>query len=440
MPFGRRRTLVIVIITTLLLIGSLLVWDVRRESDAAVRRLLHYHSLVALALAQDFSTRLATAVDHDEREALLQKALADARNVERAGNALVLVRHGTEEAPRTTAGAPVRLPAIIRALRDKSEGVVLTRSDAQALGLPDRVAVAAIDRVADDVDIVVVASAREARDRFRNYQYRLVAGLVVAVVVIGAFAWLVLREQRRQHALDSSLTRERIAHERDEQLSRADRMASLAALALGIGHELATPLGVILGRVEEARHAKEESPRNAALTSIQQQVQRIRGVLQGFLSLARGERPAMIRTPVSKLVDDATALVRHRFTSVELVTHVDDTLHVRCDPTLFPQVLVNLLVNACSFSDPGSQVELNVARNDNHVTFEVLDNGIGIASDVAARADVPFFTTRRSAGGSGLGLSIAREIVQHHGGVLTIEPKPNRGTIARVTVPADITP
>lgn len=322
---------------------------------------------------------------------------------------------------------------------------MLSRDEASGIGLPHRIAVAAIARVADTrglpaIAIVMATSAREERDRFRNYEYRLAGGLGLTGLLVTGFIWFVLREQRRRLVVDATLERERVAHERDEQLARAERMASIAALSLGIGHELATPLGVILGRVEEIRQTTTDNAASRALHSIEDQVVRIRRVLESFLALARGEAPMMTSTTVSRIIDDAVALVRHRFASsrVELATRIERDVHVRCDAALFAQVLVNLLVNACTHSKRGDTVELEVAASASTVAFTVLDSGSGIAPEVAGRAAEPFFTTRKAEGGSGLGLTIAREIVQHHGGTLRIEPRTgSTGTMVSVTVPAE---
>ena len=286
----------------------------------------------------------------------------------------------------------------------------------------------------------MASSSREERDRFRNYEYRLLGGLALTALIVAAFVALMLREQRRQLVLDATLERERMSHERDEQLARADRMASVAALSLGIGHELATPLGVILGRVEEIGRTTSDTGTSRALRSIEDQVARIRRVLQGFLGLARGEAPAMESVKASRVVEEAAALVRHRFASagVELVTHAESDASLRCDATLFTQVLVNLLMNACAHSRTGDVVRLATEQRSASLAFVVTDSGAGIAPEVADRATEPFFTTRKAEGGSGLGLTIAREIVQHHGGTLQLMPRDGaQGTLAIVTVPAE---
>jgi signal transduction histidine kinase len=109
---------------------------------------------------------------------------------------------------------------------------------------------------------------------------------------------------------------------------------------------------------------------------------------------------------------------------------------VACDPRLFEQVLVNLLLNACDACEPGCQVELAVRADGEKLTFVVTDNGAGITKEAASRATEPFFTTKPQGQGTGLGLAIANEIVKHHHGQLTLAPRDHaRGTCATVEMP-----
>ena len=94
---------------------------------------------------------------------------------------------------------------------------------------------------------------------------------------------------------------------------------------------------------------------------------------------------------------------------------------------------MNVLLNACQATPAGGAVALEVMSEDGRVAFVVDDDGAGISDAVAARAMEPFFSTKRDEGGSGLGLTIAREIVGHHGGTLTLAKREGRaGTQAKI--------
>lgn len=225
-----------------------------------------------------------------------------------------------------------------------------------------------------------------------------------------------------------------------EQLRHADRLRTVGTLASGIAHEVGTPLGVIVGRVEQALDRTSDERAKAALGVVLEQVDRIRRIVRGCLALARGDAPHLVPTPPASLAEHATDLVRHRFANagIELACDVDADLPVvACEPALFEQALVNVLLNACQATPRGGNVRLSVRNVENEVRFVVEDDGSGISDETARRATEPFFSTRREEGGSGLGLTIAREIVSHHAGSLTVENrKEHRGTRATISVHA----
>jgi signal transduction histidine kinase len=101
------------------------------------------------------------------------------------------------------------------------------------------------------------------------------------------------------------------------------------------------------------------------------------------------------------------------------------------------QVWLNLAANALEAMPSGGRLEVRrYADGPNRWRIEFVDTGTGIAAEDLARVGQPFFTTKQ--GGTGLGLAIAQRIVERHGGTLSIESTPGRGTIARVVLPAAV--
>jgi signal transduction histidine kinase len=230
--------------------------------------------------------------------------------------------------------------------------------------------------------------------------------------------------------------------ERDDRLLRADKLASMGALATGVAHEIATPLGVILGRAEQLEPRVSGDERSArAVAAIVEQTERIRRVIRGFLTLARGGTPSLERVAPDAIARAAVRLVEHRFAAahVDLALEVAPNLPaIACEPRLLEQAVVNLLLNACDACKDGGHVELRTVRAGGRVAFEVKDDGAGISPDAAGRAAEPFFTTKPDGLGTGLGLAIATEIIKHHQGSLVIEPRADGegGTRACIELPA----
>jgi polar amino acid transport system substrate-binding protein len=100
------------------------------------------------------------------------------------------------------------------------------------------------------------------------------------------------------------------------------------------------------------------------------------------------------------------------------------------------QVLVNLVINACqALEGTECAIVIETGRTPTHVFVRVIDEGRGIPRDDLRHIKDPFFTTKRATGGSGLGLAVSDRIVQEHGGELTFESEPGRGTTATLSIP-----
>ncbi|MGH7437172.1 MAG: sensor histidine kinase [Polyangiaceae bacterium] len=411
------RSIVAGMVATVVAIGLLAYWDDQRESSAALADFAREQVTLATSLAGGL--------------------------VESPGRVLVLESRGG--ALRTRDGRDVRSPTIEGAIAAGADSVRLSRPEAASLGLPERTALAGIAPAgATDTKhwVVVVASALRERDRERRAQWRLVLSVALSAAVVLSFGTLALRRQRARLELEAGLAVAEAVRERDARLVRADKLASLGALGIGIAHEVSTPLGVIVGRAEQiAPRVASDERATRAVTVILDQAARIGTVIRGMLDLARGGKASFVRVRPDAVVTDALDLVRHRFekAGVSLRDDVAPGLpSIACDPKLFTQVLVNLLLNACEACQPDGAVQLRVGPGDERVVFAVVDDGHGIAPGDAARAVEPFFTTKASGGGTGLGLAIAREIVVHHGGELRLDGRSDgrRGTEASVSLAA----
>ncbi|HVK69365.1 MAG TPA: ATP-binding protein, partial [Polyangium sp.] len=362
--------------------------------------------------------------------------------IERPDELVVLVRPPDEELWQAADGRQIQSDPLTRAANEGHDTTRLERNDAVTLGLPDRRAVAAVD-VADAGPLgswttAVVASASQERDRWERARSRLLIGVLVPCALIVAFGATALRRQRRELELEKQLALAALVRESDERLSRASRAATTGTLAMGIAHEISTPLGVIVGRAEQLAARVGEDPKAArAVRTIGEQADRITQVVRGFLDLARGGSPSLRPVDPGDVAHGALRLVEHRFVAarVALVTLVDDDLPTLAgDLRLLEHAVVNLLLNACEASSPGMQVALSVRSAEAGVDFVVEDRGAGIRPEDIAHATEPFFTTKPA--GSGLGLAIVHEIVNIHRGSLMLEPHEGGGTRARIHVPA----
>lgn len=247
-------------------------------------------------------------------------------------------------------------------------------------------------------------------------------GVSAAVMVVA-----VARLRGALTAAEARAAADRAARE------RADRLASLATLAAGAAHELASPLGTIAVVATELGRVADEGVRaDAALLT--RSVDRCRAVLQQLAvdsGAGFGELPRPMR--VAELVEAALAgcAVRHR---VEVGLGEAGDARVTVPPGLLAQAVRRLIQNAVQASPDDAPVRLVVRAGDG-VDLAVIDAGAGMAPEVLARAGEPFFTTRETGQGMGLGLFFARTVTEHAGGRLELTSSPGGGTTARLWLP-----
>jgi two-component system NtrC family sensor kinase len=447
-------SIVLSIVVAIGVLGGIAYWDEGREAQAALDDFAHEQATLAKGVAAALEPMVASQKDPELEAVALRRAFAPVAEPETL--ALLQGPEQTGFVSSTGTGALFSMPALERSAGEEPCGYsqargektscwkALSREEAASLGLPERRAMAGESGFTDSAGgawrVVVVATARRERDRERRAGWRLVLGFALTSGLVLAFGTLALRKQQKELALYRELSVREAVRARDERLIRADKLATLGALAIGIAHEVSTPLGVIVGRAEQlAPRVKDDERAQRAVTAIAEQANRIESVVRSLLTLARGGAPSLDPAPPKRLAAAAVELVEHRFQAarVTLRLETEEPLpDVACDARLLEQALVNLVLNACDACSEGGRVDLRVERTADRVAFVVIDDGPGIGADAALRATEPFFTTKPEGKGTGLGLAIANEIVGHHQGTFSIGPRPGgRGTEARIELP-----
>lgn len=343
---------------------------------------------------------------------------------------------------RALDGSQVSSAALQDAIDRRASTARLSRPQAAEVGLPSRTSVAGIASVdAGELgrwSVVTVASAARQRDRQKRAVGRLVLGVALASGLVLAFGGMALRRQRKGLELQQELAIAEVQRLRDEELRRAERVATMGTFALGVAHEVSTPLGVIVGRAEQLTRAPPDDRTAHNASVILGQADRIQLIVRRFLDMARGGPPSLDPIDPARVVRAAAASVEHRFAKAGVVLRTDIPASmplVRCDRDLLENAVVNLLLNACEACRAGGHVELAARADNEQVAFVVTDDGEGISPEAAAMATEPFFTTKPQGHGTGLGLAIAAEIVKSHRGQLGIGPNPGGGTRAHIEIP-----
>jgi signal transduction histidine kinase len=238
-----------------------------------------------------------------------------------------------------------------------------------------------------------------------------------------------------------------LAREREAvaTLQEADRLKS-EFLAI-VSHELRTPLAVIVGGAKTLRsqgHRLEKDDHEQLLDAVIRRSEQLRALVEDLLQTTRDFKLQLARVDLSQLAADAVRDVCSTEAEASVSCDLPGPLPVVVDPSRIRQVLDNLLTNAIKYA-PGSPIEVRAASVDGSVEVSVSDRGPGMTNDQAAKAFEPFYQgskdPERWTGGVGLGLYIARRIVEAHGGTIRIESRPGEGTAVHLSLPtADIRP
>ncbi len=300
----------------------------------------------------------------------------------------------------------------------------------------------------------------------------------VAIFSSSRIAQLVARIARAQRGRETELadlvaakTRELV--ERNRDLVRAERLASIAMLVQGIAHELNNPIGYIAGNVPplqryvrflnetattlsdgRARTAEEiastlrfDAKRDLAFVvadlatlaeDIAEGARRAKLIVGDLQRLTSGSGRVIDQVDVARIIDQTRALFAPRIAgNVGLTSEVQDVPLVRARAGEVEQLLVNLVDNALRAVGTNGTVAIELSRDGDQLVLAVRDTGCGMSEADRARACEPFFTTRAAGEGAGLGLAIVASIVDSHSGTLTIDSAPSQGTTITVRLPLD---
>jgi two-component system sensor histidine kinase RegB len=260
-----------------------------------------------------------------------------------------------------------------------------------------------------------------------------VIGAWVALGVASAFVVHFL--QRISAAL---ATRERELTDARSLAARQERLASLATMAAGAAHELSTPLGTVALAAKELERALTSNPDlQSDARLIREQVGRCRSILEQMAQGAGTVGEGVTTCTVRELIDETLVGIRDAPTVLQEIPDAVAQATLKLPPRAVSQALRSLVTNAQDASQANAAVVVTARLVDSSLSLTIRDRGAGIPSDVMAKIGEPFFTTKAPGRGMGLGLFLARAVIEGVGGTLQIDSGQG-GTEVRVVVPTDV--
>ena len=264
--------------------------------------------------------------------------------------------------------------------------------------------------------------------------------------------------RKRQKVLDELAAANQELRQTQSQLVQSEKMAALGNLVAGVAHEINTPIGAICSMHDTLARAlgklkKELGPDEGGNSKVRAVVKviedanavigsggdRVTTIVRRLRSFARLDEAEMKRVDIHEGLEDTLTLVHH-----ELKRHVTvhrnyaDLPRIECFPGRLNQVFLNLLVNAKQAIEGDGDITITTSHSNDKVQIEIKDNGRGIPEEQINKIFDPGFTTKGVGVGTGLGLSICYQIIQDHGGEITVVSQVGEGTSFTIVLPVDL--
>ncbi len=278
---------------------------------------------------------------------------------------------------------------------------------------------------------------REAFREHRPVAWRLVElpreSLRVAVTV--QFAEAQGERVASLVTLRDATTRARL----HDQMDLSAKQAAIGRLTSGVAHEVKNPLNAMVLQLELLRTklAGEDERVAPHLDTLSAEVRRLDRVVKTFLDFTRPVELRLAETDLATLVREVFTLAepKARQNNVRLVFEADGAVpHLRLDPDLMKQALLNLVLNGCEAMPSGGELKVRPRAAPHRVELEIADQGVGIPPNAHDKIFTLYFTTKP--GGTGIGLAMSYRIIELHNGSIDFSSEPDHGTTFRVSLPA----
>jgi signal transduction histidine kinase len=242
--------------------------------------------------------------------------------------------------------------------------------------------------------------------------------------------------QKRQETADSHREMAMLS----EELARAGRLAALGQAAANMAHQIGTPLNLISGYVQLLiQSSPPGSDSLDRLKAVQEQVAKVTAIVRAALDSSRPRSYPYERAELDELVrrvcQMASPMLEDAGVQVEVLAP-DQPAEVLAEPVQLELALLNLISNSIDAMESGGRLTIRLGRIDDQFRLEVQDTGSGIPPDLLAHIFDPWVTTKEQGKGSGLGLSITRQVIASHGGTIRVQSGPGQGALFTIDLPA----
>jgi two-component system NtrC family sensor kinase len=239
--------------------------------------------------------------------------------------------------------------------------------------------------------------------------------------------------------LEERLEMERKLRETQEQLLQSEKLAAMGRLTSQIAHELNNPLYGIMNTLELLKtEVSPQSKRRKILEMALSETERLTGLLRKMLSFSKPDEEEKQPVDVNTIIDEILLLVKKQLqeNSVKAsIFYSPDLAEVFASKNQLRQVFLNMISNARDAMPEGGTLGVKTMQNEDTITIEISDTGVGIREENIHKIFDSFFTTKESVKGVGLGLSVCYGFIKEHGGDIKVSSRKGEGTTFTITLP-----
>jgi two-component system, NtrC family, sensor histidine kinase HydH len=268
-----------------------------------------------------------------------------------------------------------------------------------------------------------------------SYSFNQFAEILLYHAIGALTGFLARAEKRQRQALEKTTEELQRAYQRIEdsfeQLKQADRLAALGELGAGIAHEIRNPLATLAGVIDiVGAELPPDHPKAEFIRIGREETARLDRIVGEFLAFARPPKPAFEEANLNQIIESTLLLLNKHAEKkgVEILVDLGNLPPVMLDRDQIRQVLLNVMKNGIEAMPQGGElyVRSRYQPSDQTVMVAVEDTGGGIDSAMIDRLFDPFYTSKP--GGTGLGLSVSYQLVNHHAGSIRLIPKEGGST------------
>ncbi len=273
-----------------------------------------------------------------------------------------------------------------------------------------------------------------SKDYKRIFEFQFVTIIAITFVMFSIFGILIIVVRRGEKIIEER-SKERLILE--QQLRRAEHLSSLGEMVAGISHEIRNPLGIIKSSAELLKKKIAAiDPSNPVPEIIIEESVRLNNIITDFLNFAKPRKPNLMPCSIDEIIEKTINFLSQQLQEKGIAVEIQKTAdlpQISADSNMIYQAFLNILINSIQSMPDGGKIYVNITSDRRGINIVFEDEGTGIPQDLLKKIWDPFFTTKEK--GTGLGLVIAKNIVEAHNGKIQITNGSPRGVKVLIIIP-----